>query len=186
MNTPHIPLAYGRGFTLIEVLIGVAIASILLSASLPTLGAMVDSIRLSSMSNSFLSQLYLARSEAIKRNGKVVMCQSQDGLSCATGGSWEQGWIVFHDVNNNSLRDPSELVIQHTDPMPKGFKIVGNQNVSHYISFHPTGETKMTSGGFQAGTITMCRQSLGRTEARQIVISSVGRPRVLKTTAASC
>jgi type IV fimbrial biogenesis protein FimT len=138
------------------------------------------------MSNAFLSQLHLARSEAIKRNQRVAMCKSSDGALCADSGGWDQGWIVFNDANDDGRREPGELLLYQVAALPPGFRLLGNTNVSRYVSFAGTGGTLLTSGAFQAGTLTLCRLSAGAAEAREIIISSVGRPRIKRTTVASC
>ncbi|WP_296355207.1 GspH/FimT family protein [Ramlibacter sp.] len=143
-------------------------------------------MKATSFANMFVAQLQLARSEAIKRNHRVVACRSAGGVNCASAGGWEQGWIVFDDANNNGLRDDGELLLQRVDPLPAGWRISGNQNVSRYISFEPSGETRLASGAFQAGTITVCREQSTASEARQIIINAVGRPRIQKSTVASC
>jgi type IV fimbrial biogenesis protein FimT len=58
--------------------------------------------------------------------------------------------------------------------------------VSKYVSFAGNGGTLLLSGAFQAGTITLCKASEGVTDARQIVINAVGRPRIKKTTVDAC
>jgi type IV fimbrial biogenesis protein FimT len=175
-----------RGFTLLELLVAVTAAMVLLLVAAPTMSAAVTSAKLTSASNSFLSHIYLARSEAIKRNGRVVLCKSSDGASCAASGGWEQGWIVFHDTNNNGVIDGGELVIARQQALPAAFRLTGNQNVARYVSFEPTGSTRLVGGGFQAGTLTLCRQSVASSEARQIILNAVGRPRVHKLEIASC
>jgi type IV fimbrial biogenesis protein FimT len=174
------------GFTLLELLVAVTAALVLLLVAAPSLNAAVTSMKLTSASNNFLSHIYLARSEAIKRNGRVVLCKSADGASCASSGGWEQGWIVFHDTNNNGVIDAGELVIARQQALPAAFKLTGNQNVAKYVSFEPTGSTRLVGGGFQAGTLTLCRQSATSNEARQIILNAVGRPRVQKLQITSC
>ena len=161
------------------------VLSVLLAGAVPAMNSIGQSIRLSSFASAFVSHLFLARSEAIKRNSPVVLCKSADGTSCNIDGGWEQGGIVFHDVNNSGLREPDELLIRRLEALPPGYRLVGNQNVARYISFSSSGSTRLTSGAFQAGTVTLCRLSLGREEARQIIINA-GRPRIHKTTVADC
>jgi len=162
------------------------IASVLLAVAAPSFRAISDSIRLSAASNGFLSHLYLARSEAIKRNGRVVLCKSADGAVCAITGGWEQGRLIFHDRNNNGTLDPGELVIAIEARLEDGLRMTGNVNVAKYVSFDPSGTTRLVGGGFQAGTVTVCKQSLVRNEARQIVLNALGRPRVNKVAVDDC
>jgi type IV fimbrial biogenesis protein FimT len=175
-----------RGFTLIELMIVLAVASVLLGAGAPPMASMIRSVQLSSASNDLLAGLHMARSEAIKRNGRGVICKSADGVTCAASGGWEQGWLVFHDANNNARRDAGEAIVQRATGLAKGWRATGNLSVSSYVSYEPTGATRFASGGFQAGTITLCRRSADPTEARQIIVSSSGRPRVQKTRVDQC
>jgi type IV fimbrial biogenesis protein FimT len=174
------------GFTLIEALLVMAITSTVVALAAPSYRALADSIRLTSASNAFVAHLYLARSEAIKRNARVVLCKSVDGIACATTGGWEQGRLVFHDANNNGLLDAGEQVLAIEPGLHTDLRLVGNQSVSKYVSFDSTGSTRLVGGGFQAGTLTLCRQSLSPGEARLIVLNAVGRPRVRKAAVAEC
>lgn len=175
-----------QGFTLIELMVTLAVMAVLLTIGLPSLKPIIDSIRLKSASSAFFSHLHLARSEAIKRNGRVVLCKSANAASCAGSGGWEQGWLVFHDANNNAALDSGEVVIQRAAPLPQGLRFTGNQYVSRYVSFIPSGSSQMVSGAFQAGTFTVCWQSPSGGEASQIVLNAVGRSRMQKVQVSAC
>ena len=175
-----------RGFTLIEMLIVIAATAVLLAIGAPSMAGMVKSARISSASNLFFSGLLLARSEAIKRNSRVVLCKSSEGVVCSPTGGWEQGWIIFHDSNNNGLRDGFEIIIQRESSLSAEIRLVGNLNVERYVSFTATGATRLIGGGFQAGTLTVCNQSAEPGEAKQIVLNAVGRPRVQTTAISTC
>lgn len=175
-----------KGFTLVELLMVLVVFSLLAAVGVPSMARIIDSTRLSSYSNGLLSSMYLARSEAIKRNARVALCKSATGLVCITGGGWEQGWIVFHDSDNDGAVSGGELIIHHAPALPRGFKLSGNQPVAQYISFAPSGRNRMVSGAFQAGTLTLCKESANLTEARQIVINNAGRARVDKVANSLC
>jgi type IV fimbrial biogenesis protein FimT len=179
-------IAAQRGFTLVELLVAGCIAVLLMLPSVHMAQEAFNSIRLSALANSFHAQLYLARSEAIKRNGSVAVCKSRDGVFCVTDGGWEQGSIVFHDLDNNAERGPEEPIVYRLQALPAGFRLQGNASMARYVSFAPNGGTRTAAGAFQAGTLTVCRSSDGPTEARQVVINAIGRPRIQKVTVASC
>lgn len=175
-----------RGLSLVEMLVVVALASILASVGVPMLRDVMRSYELASTASTLLSHMHLARTEAIRRSTRVILCKSADGRTCASGGGWEQGWIVFRDANANARREPGESIVQYGPPVAPGLRILGNGTVGNYISIQETGETRLAGGGFQAGTLSLCHVSARKTQARQIVISSVGRARMAKTTVAQC
>ena len=175
-----------HGFTLIELLVVVAVAAILQAVAVPAMADFVNATRQTSAINTLFSSLIVARSEAIKRNQRAVVCKSASGQACSTDGDWGQGWLVFHDANNNAQLDADEAVLVRQEPMPESVRLTGNAPVSRYVSYTPMGATKYASGAFQAGTFTVCTPSDGPVLARQIVISSSGRPRTVRTTLDSC
>lgn len=180
------PGCRARGFTLIELMVVIAVATILLGFGIPSMTALLNSNKLTAASNALLSSMRLARSEAFKRNSRVILCKSFDGASCTTAGGWEQGWIVFHDANDDGEHDATEVVIERGNPLPPSLRLTGNSTVARYVSFMATGTARMTGGGFQAGTVTVCNLSASGGEARQIILNAVGRPRVLRVAVASC
>jgi len=174
------PRVWGRrGFTLVELMVALAIAVILLMVAVPNLNDAAPRGKLAAQANAFLATLNLARSEAIKRNGRVVVCKSADGVACTDDGGWDQGWIVFHDPDNDVVRDGTEAIIERHQPLANGFSLTGNGTVANYISFHPSGAAMTPGGAFQAATLTLCRFAPTVSSAeRQIILSAAGRARV--------
>lgn len=174
------------GFTLIELMVVVAVAAILMSLAAPAMSYISNAMRVTTGVNSLHSSLLLARSEAGKRNSRAVVCKSASGQACTTAGGWEQGWIVFHDANNNAAMDAGEALLLRQEVILYPIRIAGNAPVQNYVSYTPMGRTSFTSGAFQAGTFTVCQESASQVDARQIVISSNGRPRTVRTTVPQC
>jgi type IV fimbrial biogenesis protein FimT len=174
------------GFTLVELLVTLCVVGVVTGIAVPYARSFGASMTLGAFSNGYLSHLHLARSEAIKRNGAVALCKSRDGASCADAGGWDQGWIVFQDANGDGVREPGEQLIQRADALPDGFHLRGNLNVTRYVLFTPSGATRTAAGAFQAGTLTVCRHSMQQTEARQIILNAVGRPRLQKLLLENC
>lgn len=174
------------GFTLIELMVVVTLVAVLQSLAVPALSGLLNSMRLTAAVNSLFSSLLLARSEAIKRNSRAVVCKSASGDACATTGGWDQGWIVFHDANNNGIREANEAILSREQVLASPLRLVGNEPVLSYVSYTPMGRTAYVTGAFQAGTFTVCLESADLLEARQIVINSAGRPRTTRTLVAHC
>lgn len=189
MCRSFLPLRHGRrpgGFTLVELLVTAAIASALMMVAIPAMTGMLDTHRRISSVNRFVSSLHLARGEAIKRNGRAVVCKSSTGEQCTQSGHWEQGWIVFHDANNNASLDAGEWLLQQQGPLGGRMRLSGNLPVAHYVSYSATGSAKKVSGAFQAGTFTLCPQGGDADNIRKIVLSGTGRPRTVKGLASDC
>ena len=175
-----------RGFTLVELLVSLAIGSILMSLTVPAMTGMLNTQKAISASNALFAGLNLARSEAIKRNARAVLCKTANGLTCTLSGGWEQGWILFHDLNNNAALDAGEEVLRQQGPASAGIRLAGNLPIANYVSYTPIGTAKLISGAFQAGTFTLCMESSGSADVRQIVLSGSGRARAQKGAARDC
>lgn len=165
-----------RGFTLLDLLVTLAVASLLLVLAVPAFSSLVRHGRLVAITNDLFSALYLARSEAVRRGTPVALCKSADQESCTAEGGYDQGWIVFEDSDGNAQREPDEPIIQVRHLISRA-SITGNLPVARYVSYSPLGATRASSGALQMGTLTVCSVP----DARKIVISRTGRPRVERT-----
>ena len=159
-----------RGFTLIELMVTIAVLAILLMIAVPSFNEATLGSKLGSYANSLVAGAHLARSEAIKRSGPVTLCVSSNGTSCGSGG-WEQGWIV---------RATDGTVIQRQQALPAGLKVTKTGSSASLV-FNPSGV------GATSAAFTVCRATpTPGGQERVVSISLTGRPSVTKTTAGSC
>ena len=98
------------GFTLIELMIAIALVAILLATAVPALDDFTNDARQTGAINDFIASIHLARNTAITTNSRVTMCASASGADCEFT-SWDSGWIVFGDLNSNGSLDGGETVV---------------------------------------------------------------------------
>lgn len=174
------------GLTLIESLMTLAIASTLMALAAPSFSSMAESSQMRLLNNDLLDHLRLARSEAIVRGTRVAICAASSASECSTAIGWQQGWLVFADLNNNGKREVDEPLIRYRPAAPSGWSMKGNSTVTRYVSYDAMGSTRMIGGAFQAGTVTICRPGSSSSTPRQVVINSVGRVRSQDAPTAVC
>ena len=163
-----------------------SILSGLIAVATPEVAKMVATVRLRFAMSALADGLRLTRFEAIKNNGRAVMCKSSDGSQCSSQGDWAQGWIVFQDRNNNGKVDAGERIWSREQPMIGSVRLTGNTMIKDYVSYTSFGRAETLSGAFQAGTFTVCSKAPNSADAFTVVINNMGRPRVQKTTVERC
>ncbi|WP_339451779.1 GspH/FimT family pseudopilin [Pseudomonas sp. EA_5y_Pfl2_R50] len=157
-----------QGFSLIELLMGLAIGAIVLLLVSPAFAALRESNQRDQATQSLLDGLRNARSLAVSRNQSVVI----HGIN----GDWSQGWRIILDISGKGPEDSSNplLVERASDAR---VPIVGNWWVSRYVRFGSLGQPLMPGRAFQAGTLHVCsaREPVSQ---RQVVLAASGRVRL--------
>lgn len=178
-----------KGFTLIEMLVTLAVLALLLGLAVPSYRTFVLDNRTTSQANDLLASLQLARSEAIKRGVRVTVCKSGDGATCTSFEGWEQGWLTFVDSDGDGQRDttpaPGERILQVREALSdSGQTLSGGAGLANYISYRPRGDARLADGTPQSGVLVVCDGSEHGDQARVLRIARNGRAEVAKASSA--
>lgn len=177
------------GFTLIELVITMAVFGIVLATALPSLDSFVASNRRSANINIFVGSLNLSRSEAVKRNTPVSICTSNNGTACNNALSWEDGWLVFVDFDGDGVVDAGDgdEIIRVFAKLNKRSAPTKDVIITEIDTASP-GLKKITyqsrGGVDNQATFVRCAD-LGNTvkndaQARAVIVSVTGRVRLSK------
>lgn len=161
-----------EGYTLVELVIAVAIISLVLSIGTPAFGVLVRDARVSGLTSSYLHAFNTARHAAVVSRRSVSLCQLDEANIC--GGRWDGHFSMFYDDDRDGRLEAGDDLIEVMD-----FDTTGRINVTfkafgrtRYVLLQSTGRYR------QNGTFRFC--PVGGGEGRAIVINVAGRARTEK------
>jgi prepilin-type N-terminal cleavage/methylation domain-containing protein len=93
------------GFTAIELMITLTIVATFATVAFPSFVTMVRSTQLSTTGDLLNADLLIARREAIKQNGRILVCAAASPSTMTCGTNWANGWIVCYDIPYNGVCD---------------------------------------------------------------------------------
>lgn len=134
-----------RAFTLVELMVTVAVLSILLVVAMPSFRDLTSRSQIQSANNALLADLAYARTEAIMRAMFVSLCPSADGVQCTGSDDYAKGWIVYtYPVSlgaNNTYKDNAAdfILLRHRAPQ-RGVSVKAADN--KIITYGQQGQLK--------------------------------------------
>ena len=166
---------------MLELIMVLMLAGIVVTAAVPSYHSMIQRQKIRVGLDALNTSLALARNTAISKNVPVMLCPSSDGLSCHHT-HYEQGWIIFFDVNENSQRDlSSEALIWVQSTLEKELTLRASKTYQSGIAFLPNGRL---ARGF-SGNVTICINNSIQLASKIIMIAS-GRIRIEKNNISKC
>ena len=173
-----------RGFTLIELMVTVALLAVILGLAVPSFRTALQNNRITAQANDFLTAFQLGRSEALKRNAPVVVCASSNGQSC--GGPWVDGWIVAEDrANAGDSTLAQDLQVLRVWPGPQGGTTLSPSDAPRVFRFLPRGAMDGEMGLSYPVTLEMSIPDCRGDQVRNILINRSGRVTVERAACSS-
>jgi type IV fimbrial biogenesis protein FimT len=180
-----------RGFTLIELMVTIAILAILISLAAPGFQRLLATNAVAGAVNALLSDVALGRSEAIKRGKPVTICLSartdeatETNVVCSTGTltrTWAAGWISFVDNDGDGSRDAGEELLRIQQPVDRIESVSQVSGTLNFLTFdrlgrsNDEGNLKFTPTG-----------NFGVDVQRKVCINKLGRARLLPDATSDC
>lgn len=159
-----------RGFTLTELLITLAIAGLLTALGMPALGSLVTRVQDTGAATAISGSLHQARSAAVVRGARVLVCPSRDGAHCRSGDDWQHGWIIAIDADADGQPDASAPLIAIQAALHAGTRVITSSGRGHIV-FHPNGSAAGSNARF-----TICRPHTR--VAAAVIVANSGRVRL--------
>ena len=180
-----------RGFTLVELMVVLAIAGVLLALSVP-FGRYINNTTATSYLHEFATTLNLARSTAITSGAQVVICRLTDltdgsgnptgekecirsNNSCGSDSTdaieWQGGWAVFIDKNSDcslTYGVDGDEIVRIYNALPNGYTLIGDTHED--VVFNTSGQTLVTNN-----TWILCPPSGDVSLAKAIKLSKLGK-----------
>ncbi|MES1944408.1 type IV fimbrial fimt-related pilin [Salinisphaera sp. PC39] len=172
------PARQARGFTLLELLIGLSVAAILVTLAVPGMTRLMRESQAGAAVNDLVYALRLARNEAVTRKLPVAVCASADAEKCAGDNDWHEGLLVFTDPDEDGdCQDDGSgdckgggTILHRAEGADADLELSANGNPKGGVVIYD-------SHGFATGyqsTFTLCDGS-GEVERRGFTLNMSGR-----------
>ena len=176
-----------QAFTLIELMIALAIAGIVSAYGVPFLGRLMTNNALTNTNNDLVASLQYARSSSIRLQGRVIVCTSNNTTAAVPtcggpGVPWTAGWLIFQN-NDASVGFDSGDTLLRTYPRVTADSLTINTvalggtptNIADFVMFDaPAGEPILADLTNQSGIFRICVEN-DTTHIRGVMVNVSGR-----------
>jgi type IV fimbrial biogenesis protein FimT len=182
-NRPLVCIGRNSGFTLVELIVTLAIMSIILGFAAPSFRNLILNSRIRSDTSEIVGALYLARSEAVKQKIPIGICAKKAGVEECTGTTqWTNGWLIWEnseDPTNSGYNPATERLLRVYSAYNSGVVVTtsnNNNNALDSLRYLPNG----TSSDTNNPVFIVCDNTTVRNgeTGRTIRISATGRVQV--------
>lgn len=160
------------GFSLIELMVTVAVLAITMAIAIPSFASIVNNNRLASEANALVGAIQYARSEAVRLNQRVALCQSANQTSCSNNTLWT-GWIIY--VDRGVAPDATNILQVGT--IRAQVEVRNSSNLTNrQISFRPDGVSRSAATGnpLMSANFSVCMPTTRPTDNIRLVALQFG------------
>jgi len=159
-----------KGFTLIELMVTIAVAAILASIALPSFRNLIVSNRLNTIATEMVDAVSFARSESVKRNSPVVFCRAASATAtvCDSGSSLWVHWVILSgaDVIRRGEVNSHNSTIQVSSDLTANKVVFGGDGLAR-----SGGEIVSDNGS----TVSICSTSGPSESIRNVTFGAASR-----------
>ncbi len=164
-----------RGFSLVELMVTIAVLAIVLAIAIPSFTGLINGNKLGSQANDLMATIQLARMDAVRFNRRSILCRSSDGATCnGANGAWTS-WISYIDTNGDGV--PSASEIQRTGSANTTVTVLPSPAISgngNRIVFHADGLARSGTGTLLQGAFSVCMPTTQPADNVRVVSLSFG------------
>ncbi|MDH5631841.1 MAG: GspH/FimT family pseudopilin [Gammaproteobacteria bacterium] len=174
------PFIRDQGFTLVELMITLAILAVIGSFALPSFRDTILNMRIRTEASELVGAFQIARSESIKRKAFVAVCAKNAASStCNTAAttSWDDGWLIWIDTNRDAVFDGGEELVRQSDGMSSGVIINTSASLPN-LSYLPDGSSNVAVGT----EFRVCDNNRTGELGRRVELTLTGRAKVSEYT----
>jgi len=172
-----VSLKSNRGFTLIELMVTIAIAGVLLAVGIPSFQGFISNSNMAATNNAMVYSIQLARSTSMERLSAAGVCASNSpsasDAGCDAGAGYASGWIVYADDNGNGARDAAEDILERVEAPGNAFTFTPDAVFENQIYFNDSGASINVANVPISGQIKL--EYGDGEESRRITVSANGR-----------
>lgn len=175
------------GFTLVELMVTLAIAAVLMMAAVPSYQTYARNAAVTRVSGNFFNATQLARANAMRLSRHTLVQVVDEDLG------WVGGWRVYADVDRDmTFTAGTDTLIVEQGPAGDGVMNNGPGDdeledrgtvADGYLLFNPAGFPRSSTGGIATGSVVFY---LPEGRATAVVYSQAGRFRRCDPTKTSC
>jgi type IV fimbrial biogenesis protein FimT len=169
-----------QGYTLLELLVTLAIVTILATMAVPSFQDSIERNAREAVMLDLMGAIAFTRSEAVAQSRKISICRSTDQSTCAIsiGGDWDTGWLIFSDQGVTGVLDAGDLPLQVHGPSNHQSVITlktraNGDFIGDFLQFDEDGFLNNTTTG---AYFKLCDPDNIATKARAIWLANTGRP----------